>query len=84
MFKALQLCDTKFTSVSKSVDGKDEVEWEEVKAVVLKEAEPERSTPLGAPARAFRAPSPRGQPSCHRSLPVNHRLPHRQTNLKRK
>ena len=65
MFKALQLCDTKFTSVSKSVDGKDEVEWEEVKLIVLKEAEPEWLTPLGTPARAFRLPSPRGQPPCH-------------------
>jgi hypothetical protein len=52
--------------LSKSVEGKDEAEREEVK-VVLKEAEPGRSTPLSTPARAFRAPSPRGHPSsCHR------------------
>lgn len=66
-YKNLQCmhCSTKFTSVSKSVEGREEEGREEVK-VVLKEDEPGRSTPLSTPAWTFRAPSPRGQPSsCH-------------------
>ena len=53
------------TSVSKSVEGKEEAQWEEVKFVTKEADEPDRLAPPSSPARAFKVPSPRGQPSCH-------------------